>query len=105
MTIYTIYILGFTVFVLPVSYLITGRYDRKRKILLSARIGFLLTLLIYPWDFFAIRLGAWTYPNFAGWTVFGVPLNDLFFIWLCSYLACAVLIRVDSRNSNNRTYS
>lgn len=105
MTIYTLYILGFTAFALPVSYWIAGRHNRRQKVLVSARIALLLTLLIYPWDFFAIRLGAWTYPDFGGLTVFGVPLNDSFFIWLCSYLACIVLIRVNSRNSNDRAYS
>lgn len=105
MTTYTLYILGFAAFALPISYWIAGRTDRRRNVLLSARIGLLLTVLIYPWDFFAIRLGAWTYPNFTGLTVFGVPLNDSFFIWLCSYLACVVLIRVDRRRSGNHTYS
>lgn len=105
MTNYTLYILGFAAFTFPVSYWIAGPNGRKRNLLLSARIALLLTVLLYPWDFFAIRLEAWSYPNFKGLTVFGVPLNDSFFIWLCSYLACVVIIRFDSRNANYRTYS
>lgn len=105
MTMYTFYILGFAAFTLPVSYWIAGRTGRKRNLLISARIALLLTVLLYPWDFFAIRLGAWTYPNFKGLTVFSVPLNDSFFIWLCTYFACVVLIRVDRRKTRNDAYT
>jgi len=105
MTTYTLYILAFTGFTLPVSYWIAGRHNRKHKLVLSARIALLLTVLIYPWDFFAIRLGAWTYPNFSGLTLYGVPLNDAFFIWLCSYLACVVLITVDGSRRRRQAYS
>jgi lycopene cyclase domain-containing protein len=69
--------------------------------MISARIALLITVLLYPWDSFAISLGVWTYPNDTGLRIYGVPLNDSIFIWLCSYLACVVLIRIDSRNSKN----
>lgn len=95
MTMYTWYILAFAAFTLPVSCWLAGRKERRRTLLLAARISCLQTVLLYPWDFFAIRLGAWTYPNFTGWRVYGVPLNDSFFIWLFSFLACVVLIRFD----------
>lgn len=95
MAMYTWYILAFAAFTLPVSYWLAGRKERRRTQLLAARIALLITVLFYPWDFFAIRLGAWTHPNFTGWTVYGVPLNDSFFIWLFSFLTCVVLIRVD----------
>jgi lycopene cyclase domain-containing protein len=94
MTPYTAYNLAFAAFTLPVSYWLVGLHDRRRKLLLSARIALLLTVLYFPWDFFAIRLGVWTYPNHPGFRVHDVPLNDLIFIWLCSYLTCAVLIAV-----------
>jgi lycopene cyclase domain-containing protein len=105
MTKYTWYNLIFAAFTLPVSYWLAGPNNRRDRILVAARIGLLITVLLYPWDFFAIRLGAWTYPNFIGLRVYGVPLNDSLFIWLCSYLSCLVLIRVDRRNSNYYAYS
>lgn len=105
MTAYSLYILALAALILPASYWIAGRRNRKRNLLVSARVSLLLTVLLYPWDFFAIRLGAWTYPNFNGVTIFGVPLNDSFFIWLCSYLACVVLTRVDKREATNHSYS
>jgi lycopene cyclase domain-containing protein len=101
MTNYTWYNLAFAAFTLPASYWLAGPNRRWPRILVAARIGLLITVVLYPWDFFAIRLGAWTYPNFTGLRVYGVPLNDSLFIWLCSYLSCLVLIRVDRRNSND----
>ncbi len=97
MTTYTAYNLILAALILPFSYWFAGRGDRRRNLLLSARIALILTVLLYPWDFFAIRLGSWTYPDFDGWQIYGVPLNDSLFIWLCSYLTCVVLIRLDNR--------
>jgi lycopene cyclase domain-containing protein len=105
MTTYTVYNLALAIFVLLFSYWFAGLGDRRRNLLLSARIALLLTVLIYPWDFFAIRLGAWTYPNYDGWRIYGVPFNDSIFIWLCSYLACVVLVTLDNRRSANHGYS
>jgi lycopene cyclase domain-containing protein len=104
-TTYTLYNLALAVFILAVSYLVAGRANRRRNLVLSARIALLLTLLLYPWDFFAIRLGAWTYPNYDGWRIYGVPINDSLFIWLCSYLTCVVLIAVDRRRSGGQGHS
>lgn len=56
-----------------------------------ARIGLLLVACGYPWDFFAIRLGVWRYPHDPGWLIYGVPLNDLVFMWLCTFLATSYL--------------
>lgn len=105
MTAYTAYNLALAAVILTFSYWFAGRGNRRRNLLLSARIALLLTVLMYPWDFFAIRLGAWTYPRYSGWRVHGVPFNDLIFIWLCSFLSCVVLTTVDSRSSGSRAYS
>src|SRR5260370_29032964 len=91
MTTYYLYNLVFAGFVLPVSYWLVGSKLRRRHLLLSARIALLLTVIYYPWDFFAIRLGVWTYPTNPGVKIYQVPLNDLVFIWLCSFLTCCVL--------------
>ena len=105
MTTYTKYNLALAAFILALSYLVAGRGNRRRILVLSARIALLLTLLLYPWDFFAVRLGAWTYPNYDGWRIYGVPLNDSLFIWICSYLTCVVLMAVDRRRSGGQRHS
>src|SRR5260370_40242312 len=97
MAAYSFYNLGFSVLVLLASYWVAAPDNRKRHLLLAARIALLITVLLYPWDFFAIRLGVWTYPKDPGLRIYGVPLNDSFFIWLCSFLAAVILIRVDRR--------
>ena len=88
---YDVYNLVFAAFVLPISYWLVGSKSRARNLVLSARVALLLTVIYYPWDFFAIRLGVWTYPTDPGVRIYQVPLNDLVFIWLCSFLTCCVL--------------
>ena len=88
---YYIYNVVFAVITIPLCYLLVGSELRSRRLLVSARVASLLTLLYYPWDFFAIRLGVWTYPLNPGVRIYEVPLNDLIFIWLCSFLTCCAL--------------
>jgi lycopene cyclase domain-containing protein len=99
---YTLYNLALAVIILPVSYFVATRNNKTRSLLLSARAAWLLTVLLYPWDFFAIRLGVWDYPKYPGLRIYGVPLNDSFFIWLCSFFACVLLIRFDPRRSQSK---
>jgi lycopene cyclase domain-containing protein len=105
MTHYTAYNLAFAALTAPISYWLVGPHDRRHKLLLSARISSLLTVLYYPWDFFEIRLGVWRYPNHPGLRIHDVPLNDLVFIWLCSFLTCVVLIAIDRRRHRSHGHS
>lgn len=105
MTIYSVYNLVLATAVLPVAFVLVGPSARFRHLRLSARIGILLVSVSYPWDFFAIHLGVWKYPSDPGLRIYGVPLNDLIFMWLCTYLACSVLIAIDSRNGGSEGYS
>lgn len=89
---YFIYNLVFAVFTIPFGYWLVGPELQGRRLLLPIRVASLLTLLYYPWDFFAIRLGVWTYPLSPGLRIYEVPLNDLIFIWLCSFLTCCALV-------------
>jgi hypothetical protein len=92
MTTYTIYNFIFAAIALPISlFLVKGRMS---DFFLSARVGVLLMLLGYPWDFFAIQLNIWRYVVDPGARLFAVPLNDLAFMWLCSHLASSVLVAV-----------
>jgi hypothetical protein len=95
MTVYSIYNLVLAGLILPATYCIAGREDRWRTLSVAAKVGVLLTLIAYPWDFFAIQFNAWRYVNDPGPLVYGVPFNDLIFMWLCTYLACTALIAVD----------
>jgi len=104
MATFTFYNLIFAMFSLVLSYLILGRRNTKH-LLLAARVALLITVILYPWDFFAIRLGAWSYPAYPGRRLYGVPLNDLVFIWLCSYLACVLLLRFDRRRSQRERHA
>ena len=93
MTRYTAYNLILGVIVLVFSAWLLGPGPaRRRGVGAAARVALLLTLMGYPWDFFAIRLGVWSYPQDPGPRLFDVPVNDLVFMWLCTYLTCSVLI-------------
>jgi lycopene cyclase domain-containing protein len=58
----------------------------------AAKVALAVMLIGLPWDYFAIKQGIWRYPVEPGPLLHGVPVNDLVFIWLCSYLASTVLI-------------
>lgn len=65
----------------------------KHERLITLKTALLITFIAHPWDFFAIEQGVWTYPKNPGPMVFGVPLNDLVFIFLASVLTCSILTR------------
>ncbi len=103
MATYTQYNLILTALILPLSYALLRPPTRTTDMLTSARIGCLMILCAYPWDYFAITLGVWTYPRDPGQRLYGVPINDLSFIWLCTYLTCCALrsaARADARNGH-----
>jgi lycopene cyclase domain-containing protein len=70
----------------PLScWLLVGRW---REILIAARVAFLMVILAYPWDFFGVQLNVWDYPRNPGTKLYGVPINDSVFIWICTFLTC-----------------
>jgi len=99
MTPYTAYNLVLATFVLLISYCLSLLGNQRKDFLVSARVALLVTLVGYPWDFFAIHAGVWTYPNDPGTRIYDVPLNDLVFMWLCSHFTCFLLIAVRRRYS------
>lgn len=106
MNLYAAYNIGLAAIVLPVSYwLVAARRIRHTDLLLAARVALLVTLISYPWDFFAIRLGVWRYPNHPGPTIYDVPINDLVFIWLCTYFTSVVLRYLDGRQASRERHS
>jgi lycopene cyclase domain-containing protein len=91
MSAYTIYNLSIAGLVFPLSFWLVGPQNRRRKLLRSMRIALLMAVIGYPWDFFAITLGVWGYPLGPGPRIYAVPINDLWFISLCTLLACSAL--------------
>lgn len=68
----------------------------KQEWVLALRTCLIITLISYPWDFFAIQLRAWSHPD-PGLRLFSVPLNDLAFIFLCTAVSSAIFIRLQKR--------
>lgn len=94
MSIYLAYNAALAVVVLPACHFLLPPRTRRAHALVAGRVAVLLTLVAYPWDFFAIQLGTWTYPRDPGPRLYGVPFNDLIFIWLCTYMTCCALLRL-----------
>lgn len=95
MTSYTVFNAIFGTIVLPVSYWLTrGRWHDLR---IAMRVAFMMVAIAYPWDFFAVQLKVWIYPVDPGPTLYGVPVNDSVFIWMCTHLTASVLLALHRR--------
>jgi len=105
MTSYTIFNAVLGLILVPAGHFLPSRQRRGLATALASRIGLLVVLISYPWDFFAIRNDAWRYPLDPGPTLYGVPINDLVFIWLCTYLTVRVLLWSDGRNRRAERHS
>ena len=105
MNLYTVYNLGLAFFALLALCLLRVFSKRWSDLSLAVRIAFMVTLISYPWDFFAIHMGAWQYPVHPGFKIHDVPANDLIFIWLCSVLTSSFLIAVSRGKSLRQRYA
>jgi lycopene cyclase domain-containing protein len=102
---YTLFNAALAVLVLTSAYRLLPPERRRTDALLSARIGVLVSLLSYPWDFFAITMRVWRYPVHPGSGIYGVPINDLIFIWLCTVLTTSLLVRLHRGKTGGERHS
>lgn len=102
---YVLYNAALAAVILPFSYFVASAATRKRDLQIAARIAILITLIAYPWDFFAIELNVWRYPADPGPTIYGVPANDLIFMWLCTFLTSSLLIALGRRENRSGRHS
>jgi lycopene cyclase domain-containing protein len=101
---YTLYNLVLGIVVVGFAFRLLSGPGRRDRVLLAARIALIVTMIGYPWDFFAIHLGVWSYPNAPGPKLYGVPLNDLLFMWECTFLSAATLIVVTGREPRRKRH-
>lgn len=87
MSVYTSFNIAFVAFVGAVCVLSRSPAARVK---VALQVAAIVTLLAYPWDFFAVQLGAWGYTA-PGPRFFGVPFNDLVFIFAGSLLSTVLL--------------
>lgn len=91
--------------VLPASFYVAPKSRRMAGVRLAIKSATLMTLTAYPWDYFGIQQGAWRYPLNPGFTIYGVPLNDLVLIWtgtcFSTSIFYAVLSRPDRRDGHS----
>lgn len=90
---YSLFNLMLASLVLPLSWLMLSPGRRIAGLALAARVGFIASTIGFYLDFFGIYFKTWEYPVDPGPKLYGVPINDIFFMWLCSVFACCVLIR------------
>lgn len=63
----------------------------RRQLLLVFKVSLALTIFSYPWDYFAINIGTWRHPQ-PGPAIFGVPANELVFIFFATVFTTSVLL-------------
>lgn len=89
--------------VLPISAWITRGNNAAQDRWLAARVSFLLMCVVFPWDFFSIKLSLWTYANDVGPRIFGVvPLNDSLLTLLCSFFTASIFVVANRRMGDRR---
>lgn len=88
------------VFTIAVAIALAAVLRSRRELRVTLQVAVYVTALAYPWDFFAITLGAWTYGD-PGPRLFGVPINDLIFIFGASALSAGVFVRAILRRDAN----
>lgn len=59
------------------------------RAVLQAAVFF--AIISYPWDFFALTLGAWAHARDPGFRLFSVPLNDIVLLFLATFYSAALL--------------
>ncbi len=70
----------------------------KKQFIICLKVSIIITVIGLPWDFFAIAHGVWTYPEHPGVRLLGVPINDLVFIFLCSFISCSIISNILNKN-------
>jgi len=71
----------------------------------AIRNATLVTLMAYPWDFFAVQQGVWRYPEDPGFLLYGVPLNDSALIWVCTFLSASVFYAISRRQNHSHRHT
>lgn len=100
MTRYTFFTLLVGGVLLPLSVFILPNAHRRDGFRVAARSALFVTLMTYPWDFFAVTQGVWRYPQDPGLTIYGVPLNDLIMIWVCTQFSTSVIYAQSRREDS-----
>lgn len=104
MTTYTIFNIVILALLLPLSWIVLPKSARMSGTRMAAKNATLLVIVAYPWDFFAGHLGVWRYPENPGFTLYGVPLNDLILVWVCTHFSCCVLYVVIKRQDGRKSH-
>lgn len=85
---YTLFNVLFMILAVWVMFLKLGS---MKQLLQRFRIGLILVLIGYPWDYYAISLGVWVYPNDPGPRIYGVPANDMWLLFSSTLIITSLL--------------
>lgn len=105
MSTYTLYNLCLVLVVVGGALMLVHIPTRFRHLVRCARIATLVAIFSFPWDYFAIGTGVWSYPENPGPRLYGVPVNDMIFLWLCTFFTTSYLIWDDMRYGGGQRYS
>lgn len=87
MSAYTAYNIGLAAILLPAA----GVMLRSRAHFVACvRAALTIVVMAFPWGVFARVVRVWEYID-PGPTLYGVPLNDLWFMGTCTFFTSALL--------------
>ena len=64
------------------------------QIIRNAKLALFLVLISFPWDYFAIKLQLWIHPEYPGYKIFEVPINEMIFVFLCTFITFSIFSAV-----------
>lgn len=105
MATYTLFNIMLATVLVPASSFTIPAPVRRVGRRIAIRSATLVTLMAYPWDFFAVRQGVWRYPEDPGLMLYGVPLNDSALIWVCTYFSSSVFYAIARRQYEGERHS
>ncbi len=105
MATYTLFNITLATVLVPASFFAIPASARRAGLRLAIRSATLVTLMAYPWDFFAVQQGVWRYPENPGFILYGVPLNDSALIWVCTYFSATVFYAIARRQYYGERHS
>lgn len=63
----------------------------KKELAAVLKSSIIITLVAYPWDYFAITLGVWVFPEDPGPLLYKVPFNDIWLFFTASIMSTSLL--------------
>lgn len=87
MSTYSVYNLVLAAILVPIG---AALLRSRAHFVACVRAALVIMVMAFPWGVFARDVQVWEYAD-PGTTLYGVPLNDVWFMGTCTFFASALL--------------